>query len=492
MTSNATSQPLPTVSEPATPANITGASPESPDLPEAPSNIPTGATPDPEPDPTASTPLNFFQVWYPLSPLEDLDPKRPTSIILLGERFVVWKPGNGSQFRVFRDRCPHRCVPLSEGRVDEKTGHLMCCYHGWQFDETGACRRIPQLENEQILQQQVDNFRVEVFPCQEALGLLWIWPDSTTPELAAQTPLAQASTTDASQGFVWSNMVRELDYDWSTLVENIVDPAHVPVAHHGIQGDRAKARPLAIEVLKSDRSGIQAHIQRGFNSQITYTAPCLVDYRFNIGADKVAGLVVYCIPVAPGKSRLVGLFPRNFAKGVGQLIPRWWEHLYRRHPVLDGDALMLNLQEQVLQQKGGLKQWKQQYKMPAQADRMVLEFRRWLDRYCSDPLPWGPVSTAGVDQPLDRRRLLDHYHSHTEICSSCRTALARFRQLQKVLVAVALILVAVAALLPDAQRLTLGLELVGVALLCGSVWAGITYRVIPKFYFEDYVHADRP
>ena len=81
--------------------------------------------------------FNFFQQWYPISPLEDLDPKRPTPVTLLGLGLVIWKPGFADQYCVFLDQCPHRLAPLSQGRVDEKTGHLMCSYHGWQFDPQG-------------------------------------------------------------------------------------------------------------------------------------------------------------------------------------------------------------------------------------------------------------------------------------------------------------------------------------------------------------------
>ncbi len=73
--------------------------------------------------------FNFFQHWYPVSPVEDLDPNQPTPVTLLGLRLVIWKPKSSADFRVFLDQCPHRLAPLSEGRIDENTGNLMCSYH---------------------------------------------------------------------------------------------------------------------------------------------------------------------------------------------------------------------------------------------------------------------------------------------------------------------------------------------------------------------------
>ncbi|GLI61892.1 hypothetical protein VaNZ11_004404, partial [Volvox africanus] len=80
--------------------------------------------------------------WWPLMPESYLRPDRPNPITLLGIPMVVWRDARGT-WRVFRDRCPHRLAPLSEGRV-EADGSLACSYHGWRFDGSGACRRIPQ------------------------------------------------------------------------------------------------------------------------------------------------------------------------------------------------------------------------------------------------------------------------------------------------------------------------------------------------------------
>lgn len=32
-----------------------------------------------------------------------------------------------------------RAAPLSQGRVDTRTGCLQCAYHGWQFGSDGKC-----------------------------------------------------------------------------------------------------------------------------------------------------------------------------------------------------------------------------------------------------------------------------------------------------------------------------------------------------------------
>lgn len=75
-------------------------------------------------------PIDWHRQWYPLAAVDDLDPTRPTAVQLLGKRLVVWRDPKGGQWSVLEDRCPHRLAPLSEGRVEPKTGNLMCAYHG--------------------------------------------------------------------------------------------------------------------------------------------------------------------------------------------------------------------------------------------------------------------------------------------------------------------------------------------------------------------------
>jgi len=276
--------------------------------------------------------FNFFQQWYPLIPIEDLEPHKPKPMTLLGKRLVIWKPTKSETYRVFLDQCPHRLAPLSEGRIEDKTGNLMCSYHGWEFNENGICQRVPQAENPEIIAKNQDNFCVISFPVRQQQELLWVWPDEKTAAIAENTPLPLSPQIDAEKGFVWSNYIRDLEYDWQTLVENVADPSHVPFAHHGVQGNREKAQPIPLNIVKSTIDLIEVDIARGLPTTITFEPPCRLEYAISLGnTGKKLGLVVYCIPVSPGKSRIVAQFPRNFAKTLHRIIPRWWNHINERH-----------------------------------------------------------------------------------------------------------------------------------------------------------------
>ncbi|MGC1306491.1 MAG: Rieske 2Fe-2S domain-containing protein [Phormidesmis sp.] len=438
--------------------------------------------------------FDFFQQWYPVSPIEDLQAKRPVAITLLGMNFVIWQSADAAldgrksdaAYVALRDECPHRLAPLSEGRIDEETGHLMCSYHGWQFDGEGVCQRIPQADNPKLLEEKGDNFCVTAFPCQVANGLLWLWPDAGSADVAAQKTLPLSPQVDAEKGFVWSSMVRDLAYDWQTLVENVADPSHVPFAHHGLQGNRDQARPVPIEILTSSPELIEAKTQGKFTAHITFEPPCRLEYALDFGKGRKVGLVTYCVPTAPGRSRIVAQFPRNFAKPLHYITPRWFEHLKTRNRVLDGDMVLLHQQERMLRDRQQSESWKTAYKMPASADRLVIEFRNWFDLYAQKSYPWDELPA----DRLTREAALDRYHQHTQICGSCQQTLRQIKQLQLGLVGVFAIAVAISSLLPDASRLAVGLPLIiaGLVSLGGAAW--LKYWLEPQFYFVDYVHAN--
>jgi hypothetical protein len=259
-----------------------------------------------------------------------------------------------------------------------------------------------------------------------------------------------------------------------------------------VQGSRDRASPLPLEITESSPERIIAEVKRSFPTTITFEPPCRLEYALTLGSeDKRIGLVTYCIPVAPGKSRIVAQFARNFALRAHDLIPRWWEHIRTRNQVLDGDMILLHSQEAALIEKGN---WKTAYTMPTRSDRLVIEFRKWFEKYCPSQLPWQGIGTKG-SQPsrVETRRdvLLDRYHQHTQHCQSCQGALKRIHQLQIALLVAAAIVVLIIALLPDAYRLQVGLPLSAIALLTAASWVWLRYRLEPQFHFVDYVHAKR-
>ena len=53
--------------------------------------------------------------WYPIHPSKELS-RKPVGIQRMGERLVLWRDDSGRAI-CMEDRCPHRSVALSRGKV---------------------------------------------------------------------------------------------------------------------------------------------------------------------------------------------------------------------------------------------------------------------------------------------------------------------------------------------------------------------------------------
>jgi len=73
---------------------------------------------------------------------------------------------------------------------------------------------------------------------------------------------------------------REIPYDFSTQVENLIDPAHAPFSHHGYLGNRDKVGYGQFEmkaVPDPDSLMVELKSDRG-TSSLTFMPPTRVNY----------------------------------------------------------------------------------------------------------------------------------------------------------------------------------------------------------------------
>jgi phenylpropionate dioxygenase-like ring-hydroxylating dioxygenase large terminal subunit len=448
--------------------------------------------------------------WYPVIPVQDLNMKTPNRITLLGMDFVLWYHEPSDAWRAFADLCPHRLVPLSEGRV-ESNGVLQCAYHGWEFNEKGACVRIPQLNTDSGQSSAAVNSPracATSFPICVKQGLVWIFPTpdkkvATTKDLPLIPELDVPDNVDATNFFV-----RDMPYSWQVLVENLCDPAHVPFAHHAFMGgaDRnQESMQLDINVVEETSSGFKAqkdpYPTEGGKYDVKFQAPCLLFYTIvssnAVGGDdeeaskrkkkkgSFLGLGQYCIPTAPGRSRIIARFPFHLtfkpAMYAIRHTPRWITHL-SQNVVMDSDVVFLSSQDELLSRR------EPNYYMPARCDAMVAAFRKWLAFYGRGGPEWlGIPAKRSLGEPLGwirpqniplrggRDALLDRYRQHTDVCSSCRGAHKNLYVIREALTYAGIILLAAATASGIAQP-TMG----GISARQIAAVAGATMLLVPR------------
>ncbi len=439
---------------------------EAPIQPSALDDLPAGGS-----DPTQ---FDCREAWYPIHYVRDLDRTRPTRFTLLERDLVIWWDRQANHWRVFDDQCPHRLVPLSEGRIAED-GLLECPYHGWAFNGEGQCDRIPQQVAGGAAHQS-PRACVASLPAVEKQGLLFVYAGEPENATRVKVPVIEPMAED-SQDWICLDTFRDLPYDALTLLENVLDSSHVPFTHHRTIGKRSNAAPVELEVVESGKQGFQGVWAEGprkgtLGRQDTrFIAPNLMWHDLTSKQFGRTLTVVYATPIRKGECRLFARFPFKFAAKLPafliQLTPRWYSHISQNR-ILEDDQIFLYYQERTLAAKGGSADFARSCYLPTRSDYFVSALHQWINRYQADPFPNQPLPPL---QPTDV--ILERYHSHTEKCASCRRALVNVRRIKMGLAiagAIAWILLPLLILGLGQPPLWLAAGLTALALLAGTGW----------------------
>lgn len=161
--------------------------------------------------------------WYAVAAVEAVG-SAPLAVRLLGEDYVVWRDAVGDPCAA-HDRCPHRESPLSLGEV--RDGCIECPYHGWRFDGSGHCVRIPSADPGTPVPPRAHLDLVRV--C-ERYGLLWLCPG----EPAADIPLISQDLLPEYRRI--NTPVEPWSVSAGRMVDNFCDVSHFAFVHTGTFG----------------------------------------------------------------------------------------------------------------------------------------------------------------------------------------------------------------------------------------------------------------
>ncbi len=194
------------------------------------------------PEARGSSVARVTRAWYVACRSEELG-ARPLARRILGVPLVLFRGAEGPG--ALLDRCPHRNVPLSMGRV--ASGQLECGYHGWRFDTRGECKKVPALCGP----SEAPARAAPSFACREQDGFVWVWGEAGGEPDAEpfRFPLVGAP------GY---STVREHVVAKSSLhaaAENALDVPHTAFLHGGLfrSDDRPRNRVEVIVRRSHDR-----------------------------------------------------------------------------------------------------------------------------------------------------------------------------------------------------------------------------------------------
>ena len=144
----------------------------------------------------------------------------PLRRVFLGEPVVLYRTVSGEPVGL-EDRCCHRQLPLSMGKVEERG--LRCGYHGLLFSKDGKCIEIPGQDS---IPPQA---RVRAYPLVEKYSWVWIWmgdPAKADPALIPNWWWAD----HAEWAFTKPNMI-PVKCNYQLIADNVLDVTHLAYVH---------------------------------------------------------------------------------------------------------------------------------------------------------------------------------------------------------------------------------------------------------------------
>ena len=165
----------------------------------------------------------------------------PLARTICQRRIVLFRRPDGSLVAL-DDCCPHRMLPLSKGFL--RDGHLVCGYHGLEFDHEGRCVRMP---NQKGVQQRT---KVTAYPVVERHRFAWVWIGESALADEEQIPdLRWCSDPE----WVFDGAFYYVKANYLLLIDNLMDLTHETYVHPSSIGQHEIVE-APIETAWDDRS----------------------------------------------------------------------------------------------------------------------------------------------------------------------------------------------------------------------------------------------
>lgn len=218
----------------------------------------------------------------------------PLAVTVQHRPLVLFR-ARGGVVTALIDRCPHRNVPLSAGKV--RAGELECAYHGWRFDGAGQCVAVPGLvDGEEDGKVSLKSRCAERFATREQDGFVWVY--ATGGVEPKEGPFRFPHLDDGA----YSTVRREFAVTASlhAAVENTLDVPHTAFLHGGLFRTAEKKNVIDVVVKRYARSaeahfhgepaprglvgwllapqgGVVEHVDR-------FLLPCIAQVEYRLGA----------------------------------------------------------------------------------------------------------------------------------------------------------------------------------------------------------------
>jgi phenylpropionate dioxygenase-like ring-hydroxylating dioxygenase large terminal subunit len=157
---------------------------------------------------------------------------------IAGQPVILYRAESGDAVAM-QDRCPHRYLPLSLGRLDGEV--VECGYHGLRFGPSGVCLRVP---GQEIIPAKA---RVTVYPTVERYKFVWVWlgdAEKAAPALVPDFHWMVDEEWAVAEGY------HHIEAGYRFLVDNLLDLSHETFVHpESIGNDAVADSPANVSVV---------------------------------------------------------------------------------------------------------------------------------------------------------------------------------------------------------------------------------------------------
>lgn len=335
--------------------------------------------------------------WYPLSTSEKLRSNEALAVELFGEPLVLFRDETGTPV-CLQDRCPHRSAALSQGRVAD--GRIECRYHGWQFGGSGECLRVPSQKDEVRIPARASATKR---PTLERRGLVWVWPGDSN--LADEAAMLEAPFAPLHEPGMYSYIYEAvIPVSHELLIENLLDPAHIPFTHHGTMSRRDFAQPIRFEDVADPHSAIAA--QSVFEPATGARVPLIERVVFKFYEPCVIALelfgaprgdkrmrtyqVHYCVPLNRERAHMFSVYGASFLSPFKWLLKPIFRKMAEK--ALNQDFEVLKGQHDALSRGAPA------FGQAVAADKLSLAYRKWLQQNLTDDVWFKGFAAEAAEQ----------------------------------------------------------------------------------------------
>jgi phenylpropionate dioxygenase-like ring-hydroxylating dioxygenase large terminal subunit len=160
--------------------------------------------------------------WYPVEFDRNLPRGAVREVRFQGQSIALFR-GEDGELGAVEDRCAHRHVKLSTGKV--KDCRLTCRYHGWAYGKDGKLEHIQH----QLFGKPFPSVELRSFPVAVRYGIVFVFFGD--PSLMAERPLPTIPALEGPRRFITIPIDFTVRCHPTAYVNNIMDSTHVASLH---------------------------------------------------------------------------------------------------------------------------------------------------------------------------------------------------------------------------------------------------------------------